>query len=133
MPNEKMWEMNMKRLPDSELEIMLIIWELDRPITRFEIEDELGEDRKLSPTTILSFLSRLQEKGFLDVTKEGKNNIYSALIDKQSYIQTESKNVLKKLYKNSAKAFLAALYDGNNLSKTDLQELEEYIAQKRNG
>ena len=121
----------MKKLPDSELEIMLIIWEYDRPVTRFEIESKLDEDRNLSPTTILSFLSRLQEKGFLDVAKEGKNNIYSAIISKEIYMQTESKNMLKKLYKNSVKNFLAALYDGKSLSEKDLQELEEYIKEKR--
>ena len=121
----------MKKLPDSELEIMLIIWEYERPVTRFEIEDKLDEDRNLSPTTILSFLSRLQEKGFLDVSKDGKNNVYSAIIEKESYMQAESKNMLKKLYKNSVKNFLASLYDGNNLSEEDLQELEAYIEEKR--
>ena len=121
----------MKKLPDSELEIMLIIWEYERPVTRFEIEDKLDEERNLSPTTILSFLSRLQEKGFLEVSKEGKNNVYSAIIDKESYTQEESKNMLKKLYKNSVKNFLASLYDGNNLSEEDLQELEAYIEEKR--
>lgn len=35
---------NMKRLPDSELEIMMIIWEFDRPVTRFEIEAEMGRE-----------------------------------------------------------------------------------------
>lgn len=121
----------MKKLPDSELEIMLIIWEYDRPVTRFEIEDKLDEERQLSPTTILSFLSRLQEKGFLEVSKDGKNNVYSAVIDKERYMQAESKNMLKKLYKNSVKNFLASLYDGNNLSEEDLQELEAYIEEKR--
>lgn len=121
----------MKKLPDSELEIMLIIWEYERPVTRFEIEAKLDEDRKLSPTTILSFLSRLQEKGFLKVSKDGKNNVYSAVIDKEIYMQTESKNMLKKLYKNSVKNFLASLYDGDNLSEEDLQELEAYIEEKR--
>lgn len=121
----------MKRLPDSELEIMLIIWELNRPVTRFEIEEKMDGDRKLSPTTILSFLSRLQEKGFLGVTKEGKNNIYTALIDKQIYTKEESKNVLKKLYQNSLKNFVAALYDGDHISEEDLQELEEYLKQNR--
>ena len=121
----------MKKLPDSELEIMLIVWEYNRPVSRFEIEDKLDGDRKLSPTTVLSFLSRLQDKGFLDVSKDGKNNIYSAIVSKESYMQTESKNILKKLYKNSVKNFLAALYDGNNLSEEDLRELEAYIEEKR--
>lgn len=121
----------MKHLPDSELAIMMIIWELNKPVTRFEIEEKLEEDRKLSPTTVLSFLSRLQEKGFLAVQKSGKNNVYSALIEKDDYMQTESRSLLKRLYQNSAKNFLAALYDGDNLSAEDLAELEEYISSKR--
>lgn len=121
----------MKRLPDSELEIMLIIWDLNKPVTRFEIEEQMDEERKLSPTTVLSFLSRLQEKGFLEVQKSGKNNVYIALIDKEKYMQTESRNILKRLYQNSAKNFLAALYDGDSLSDEDLKELEDYINNKR--
>lgn len=120
----------MKRLPDSELEIMMIIWELDKPVTRFEIEAEMGEERKITPTTILTFLARLQEKGFLAVEKVGKNNLYSPLIDKEVYMQKESKSILARLFQNSAKNFLAALYDGEHLTKEDLKELEEYIQEK---
>lgn len=121
----------MKRLPDSELEIMMIIWDWDKPVTRLEIEERMKKDRKLSPTTVLSFLSRLQEKGFLEVKKSGKNNVYLALIDKDSYMQAESRSILKRIYQNSARNFLAALYDGNSLTEEDLQELEDYISAKR--
>lgn len=121
----------MKRLPDSELEIMMIIWELDKPVTRLEIEERMETGRTLSPTTVLSFLSRLQEKGFLEVRKSGKNNVYLALVEKEDYMKTESRNILKRLYQNSAKNFLAALYDGDSLSEDDLKELEDYISEKR--
>lgn len=121
----------MKRLPDSELEIMMIIWELDKPVTRIEIEERMEKERILSPTTVLSFLSRLQEKGFLEVQKSGKNNVYLALVEKEDYMRTESRNILKRLYQNSAKNFLAALYDGDSLSEEDLKELEDYISEKR--
>ena len=115
----------MKRLPDSELEIMMIIWELNKPATRFEIEERMDKGRKLSPTTVLSFLSRLQEKGFVAVEKAGKNNVYRALIDR------EGGNILKRLYNNSAKNFLASLYDGGSLSEEDLSELREFLDEKR--
>lgn len=121
----------MKRLPDSELELMMIIWELNKPVTRTEIEEHLNEERNISATTILSFLSRLQEKGFLSVEKVGKSNIYKALIDKEIYIQKESKNILQRLYQNSAKHFLAALYDGDGLSEEELDELKAFIDEKR--
>lgn len=121
----------MKRLPDSELEIMMIIWDYNKPVTRIDIEEKMEEGRKLSPTTILSFLSRLQEKGFLEVRKSGKTNVYLALVEKEDYMRTESRNILKRLYQNSARNFLAALYDGESLSDEDLKELENYISEKR--
>lgn len=121
----------MKRLPDSELEIMMIIWELDKPVTRTEIEERMDPARKLSPTTILSFLSRLQEKGFLAMEKSGKNNVYIPMVDKEIYLQKESWNVLKRLYQGSVKNFFAALYDGDNLTNAELEELEEFISEKR--
>ena len=121
----------MKRLPESELEIMMIIWDYNKPVTRFEIEERMEKGKKLSPTTILSFLSRLQEKGFVEVRKSGKNNVYLALVEREDYRKVESRNVLKRLYQNSARNFLAALYDGESLSGEDLRELEEYISEKR--
>lgn len=121
----------MKRLPDSELEIMMIIWDYNKTVTRFEIEERMEKGKKLSPTTILSFLSRLQEKGFVEVRKSGKNNVYLALVEREDYRKVESRNVLKRLYQNSARNFLAALYDGESLSGEDLRELEEYISEKR--
>jgi len=122
---------SMKRLPDSELEIMMIIWELDKPVTRTEIEEKMAPGRKLSPTTILSFLSRLQEKGFLAMEKAGKNNVYIALIDKEIYIQKESWNILKRLYDNSPKKFLEIICESGNMSDRELWELEELISEKR--
>ena len=130
MQNKKKEE-EMKRLPDSELEIMMIIWDLDKPVTRFEIEAQMDQGRRLSPTTVLSFLSRLQEKGFLAVQKSGKNNVYIALIDRESYIQAESRSILKRIYRNSVRNFIAALYDGDSLSDEELKELEDYISEKR--
>lgn len=91
----------------------------------------MEKGKKLSPTTILSFLSRLQEKGFVEVRKSGKNNVYLALVEREDYRKVESRNVLKRLYQNSARNFLAALYDGESLSGEDLRELEEYISEKR--
>jgi len=121
----------MKRLPDSELELMMIIWRAEEPVTRAEIEKELNEKRKLSPTAILSFLSRLEERGFLKIEKQGKSNLYTPIIKEQDYIRKESKSILQKMYRNSIKSFMTALYDGDNLSDEDIKELQNFIDEKR--
>lgn len=118
-----------KRLPDSELEVMLIIWEADRPVTRAYIEQHLP-GRHRSPTTILSFLSRLEEKGFVRVEKQGKNNLYTALVEEQEYIQNEGKSLLEKLYGNSLKNLVAALYHGKAVNEKQLEELRQYLEEE---
>lgn len=123
----------MKRLPDSELELMMIIWDMGAPITRTEIEERLPAERRISSTTVLSFLTRLQEKGFVQVQKIGRNNVYEALISKEEYLRAESRSIWKRLYQGSVKNFMTALSDGEELSDQDLEELQEFLNQKRGG
>lgn len=121
----------MKRLPDSELELMMIIWDADRPVTRSEIEEELPAERKLSATALLSFLSRLEEKGFVCVRKEGRSNVYEPLVRKKEYLQKESRSIWKRLYQNSVGNFITALGQGDDLTEQDLEELQEFLDRKR--
>ena len=65
-----------KRLPDSELEIMMAIWSCEQPVTRMQIEEKLDREPKISATTVLSFLSRLEERG-LSRLQRGENECLS--------------------------------------------------------
>ena len=121
----------MKRLPDSELELMMIIWDAGRPMSRNEIEEQLPGESQLSATTILSFLSRLQEKRFVQVRKEGRNNVYEPLVRKEDYLKQESRSIWKRLYQNSVGNFMAALGQGDELTDQDLDELQEFLDRKR--
>lgn len=121
----------MKRLPESELEIMMIIWQYGRPVNRMEIEEHLQKD--VAAPTILSFLNRLEKKGFVKVEKEGKINRYTALVKEEEYLQKESRNILQRMYQNSVKNFVTALYDGDGLSDRELQELRDFIEEKSAG
>lgn len=119
--------MEYKTLPNSELELMMILWKAGRPMTRTEIEGQLPGKRNLSKTTVLSFLSRLEEKGFVRVEKEGRSNRYSPLVKEEDYLQQESGSILRRLYGSSVKKFVAALYDGEGLSKGQIDELRDYL------
>ena len=88
-------------------------------------------DRKLSATTILSFLSRLQDKGFVDVYLEGKSNVYEAAVPKKAYLQEESRSIWKRLYQNSVGNFMTALGSGDELSDEDLDELQDFLDRER--
>lgn len=119
-------KIEIRSLPDSELNIMLAVWEgRQEGTTAPEIMAAL--DRPLTASALHSYLKRLGEKGFLTCTKHGKVNYYTALISKERYQEQESRSVLEKLYDNSIKRFAVALYDGGAVSKSDLEELRQYL------
>lgn len=120
----------MKKLPDAELELMMIIWESEKPVTRVEIEEKLSEDRDVLPNTILTLLTRLEKRGFLRKVRDGKINYYSALVDKEPYLKEASQGILNRMFKGSLKNFAAALYDGEELSEEDAAELMEFLENK---
>ena len=42
---------NIKRLPDSELEVMQAIWSLEAPVARVDIEEVLKDSYQIAMTT----------------------------------------------------------------------------------
>lgn len=124
---------NLKRLPDSELEIMMIIWEAREPVSSAYLMEKLQGEKNWAATTVLNFLARLAEREFLKVEKKGRINIYSPLIAEKDYIESESKSFLERLHKNSLKSLVASLYDGKQLSSEDADELKHYIDELTKG
>lgn len=120
----------MKKLPDAELELMMIIWDAGGPVTRMEIEVHMDESRDVLPNTVLALLSRLEKRGFVKREKQGKINYYSALVAKEPYLKEEGRGILKRMFHGSLKNFAAALYDGEELSEAEAAELKEFLEQK---
>ena len=114
-----------QRLPDAELDIMLVLWNGRAEMTRSDIEGVI--EKKLAPTTILSLLSRLEKRGVVKVKKDGQRNLYSPVMSQEEYQMQESSSVLEKLYNNSLKDFVAALYNGKSIKQAEIAELEKFI------
>ena len=115
-----------KRLPESELEIMQIIWKKSAPVSRVDIEQALQETHPLAPTTILTLLTRLCEKGFLSLKKEGRSNLYEPLITEKEYLAAESRSFLDRLFHGSVASFATALCD-SGVTKEELEELRRLL------
>ena len=119
-----------RRLPDSELELMQAIWHCESPVSRTDIEAHMSKERKLAPTTILTFLTRLCEKDFLSVERHGKINCYTPLISEKEYLAQESRSILDRLYGGSLKAFATSLVDAG-ISREELDALRELLEEGR--
>ena len=122
--------MNIPRLPDAELFIMKIIWRYEAEITSAIIMKELEGKKSWVQPTLLNFLARLVERGFLSVRKEGKVNIYLPIISEERYLEKASKSFLEQLHGNSLKSFMVSLYGGKAIWQGEIEELRRFIEEK---
>ncbi len=123
--------MQFSKIPDGELEVMLAVWNVGSPATSDQIVEKLAGKKNWGRTTVLKFLSRLCDRGFLKMEKQGKLNLYIPLVQQQEYLEMESKSFLEKMCQNSVKKLVASLYDGKAISKQDLEELKQFIEEAK--
>lgn len=115
-----------RRLPDTELEVMQALWASDTPVPRAQLEERLAQTHPMATTTLLTLLSRLSEKGFVRVDKEGRKSLYAPLVTREDYLAAQSRCFIQKLCGGSLSTFASALCD-SGLSKEELEELRELL------
>ena len=115
-----------RRLPDTELEVMQALWASDTPVLRTQLEERLAQTHPMATTTLLTLLSRLSEKGFVRVDKEGRKSLYAPLVTREDYLAAQSRSFIQKLCGGSLSTFASALCD-SGLSKEELEELRELL------
>ena len=119
-----------KRLPDSEFEIMEIIWDSPPPITTLQIMEKMNPDRDLKLQTLLTMLLRLIEKGFLTSERVGRERNYTPVISKQEYMKVETGSFMSRHYINSMGSLIKTFYEGQELSQEDIREMQEWLAER---
>ena len=111
---------------DAELEILEILWSAGRALNANEIRDALNQSRKWERTTVLTFINRLLKKGVIAQEKR-EVYYYSPCIEREEYVEEETKNFLKKFFGGSSTKLAAALVNSEALTKEDINELRDYF------
>ena len=121
----------MRRLPDSEFEVMRIIWGGPKPATTASVMEELGATRGWKAPTVISFLLRLVEHGFLRTEKPGRERIYFPLVSEDDYLQFETERFVRTYHKNSSARFINALIESEEMTSEELDEVERAVAAQK--
>lgn len=109
---------------------MRIIWDNGKTITSDTIVSEFNKQKSWERPAILTLLKRLERKGFVSCAKDGRHNVYHAVVTEKEYLAFEGKNFLEKICGNSVKKFVVTLYNNHNISKQDLEELKRFIEEE---
>ena len=123
----------MQKLPDTELEIMQVIWQENRVLSTLEIKEKLDLSRPWNVSALQTLLNRLIDRGFLSSYKEGKNRYYEITVKEEDYLAFENSLFLRKVNANSLTKLVASLYRSHTISDADLDDLAKFIEEKTGG
>lgn len=115
-----------RRLPDSELAVMQAVWECTPPVSRTALEEKLLPTYPMAQTTLLTLLTRLAQKGFLTIEKQGRANFYLPTVTRDAYLADQSRRFVDQLCGGSISLFASALCD-SGLSREELVELRKLL------
>ncbi len=122
----------MKHLSEAQLEVMLVIWDAEESVARNEIQKRLPDNR-WQTTTLNTFLNRLSQSGFLKIEHRGKEYVYSSIITKEEYMAFAGRSILKNLYNNSIKMFVASVCSSNDMTEKEVKELQTLLTKLKGG
>ena len=113
----------------TEFYILQYLWTRETPATFSEIMVHFNETehKEWKKQTVNTLLSRLSQKGFLNIDKSGKRAIYTPSVTEKKFYEQYAQDIIKDSYQGSLKNFVCAFTAGHKLTAAEKDELLNYI------
>lgn len=113
----------------TEFYILKYLWSRETPATFSEIMTHFNEEEKKEwkKQTVNTFLTRLAQKGFLNIDKSGKRAIYIPSVSRKKYYEDYAQQIIEDSYEGSLKNFICAFTENHKLTSNEKEELLTYV------
>jgi BlaI family penicillinase repressor len=115
------------RISEAELQVMEALWGASEPLTATEVADRIDAGRGWSLATVKTMLSRLAAKGALTHREDGRRYFYSPAIDRDSYVGSESRRFVDRLFGGRLSPLVARLAEEDVLDDEDIAAIEAIL------
>jgi predicted transcriptional regulator len=119
-----------KKLPDAEYEVMQAIWTGEPPLNTAYLMEQVGRERGWKAPTLISFLVRLEDRGYITSVKRGKERYYTPVADRDTYLRAVSEQFIAQYHGGSFVRMMDALYNEKKLSEADIDDLLQWLKSK---
>lgn len=114
-------------LGEAELAVMRVLWD-DGPLTVRDVMKRLHDrGRVVAYTTVLTFLTRLEQKGVVASDKRDTAYVYRARISRQSVSTSRIRALVDQLYDGAAAPMLLQLIENEKFSPDEIAQLRKLI------
>ena len=115
-------------LTNAEEQIMKLLWKLDKAFIR-DLLNEFHEP-KPAPTTVITLLKRMIDKGFVSYRQCGNSREYYPVVKKTDYFSDHINCLIKDFFNNSTAQFASFFTNETDMSSEELKELRDIVDKK---
>ena len=116
-------------LGTAELEVLKTLWD-EGPCTVRQVLNHLHDQgRRVAYTTVLTFLSRLEQKRFVKSDKTDQAYVYRPLVSRQKVTTTRLRAVIEQLSDGAAAPMVLQLMREEKFSGDEIAALQNLIDQ----
>jgi BlaI family transcriptional regulator, penicillinase repressor len=116
-----------RRISDAELDVMEALWSADEPLTAADVADRIGARRDWSLATVKTMLSRLEVKGAISHSEDGRRFLYFPAIEREAYLGHESRRFVDRLFGGRLSPLVARLAEEDALDDEDIAAIEALL------
>lgn len=118
-----------KPLSGAEEQVLLALWE-KAPATRREIGQRL-KAKGWADGTLLTFLGRLEAKGWVKVTRDANRNVYEPVVTRRAYGVYCMRERLDTLFGGDLAAAVRALVSESGAGPSQLDQAEAVLEEMK--
>jgi BlaI family transcriptional regulator, penicillinase repressor len=119
-----------KTLTKAEEQVMQVLWKLGKGFLKEIIEST--PDPKPHSNTIATILKILVEKGFVEYSVYGRNNLYKPLISLNEYAKKSVNQLIRGYFDGSPARLVSQFISDQKLSEAELEQLIQQIQSAKN-
>jgi BlaI family penicillinase repressor len=121
---------NLPDLGDLELEVMQLVW-AHAPVTAEAVRERL--ERPLKESTVRTVLRRLEDKGYVTHTVEGRTYVYQAAAPRGRVAAKAVQRIVDWFCNGSVEEVLVGMVDASMLDQRQLRLLADKVAKAKRG
>jgi BlaI family penicillinase repressor len=120
--------MSIDEISDTEMEIMLVVWEQGNPSVRDIVQAVYSQHSQTLHTTVKSLLERLSKKGFVECDRSDHVHRFRARIEREAFVQSRVGKLADSVYSGNVAPVLLSMVEKVRLSKKDRETIEEILS-----
>lgn len=114
-------------LGTAELEVLNVLWDHPGSTVRQVLARLHENGRRVAYTTVLTFLTRLEQKGVVESDKSGLAYVYRATVSRDRIRRSRLRTLVEELYDGAAGPLVLQLIKTQKFTREEIETLQALV------